>query len=105
MVPAERQVAASGRRVFRHEADTPARRLGWLNGGMREGRSRTSVPVRDQPTVKQVYALAAALCEQAGESFPETKTDASELIERIRAENGRPDAPPHEEVVVTDRGG
>ena len=41
-----------------------------------------------QPTVRQVYALAAALCERMGEEFPETRDDASELIERLRSENG-----------------
>jgi len=43
-----------------------------------------------KPTVRQVYALAAALCERADEEFPETSTTASELIERLRVENGHP---------------
>ena len=43
-----------------------------------------------KPTVRQVYALAAALCERMGEEFPESRGDASELIERLRIENGRP---------------
>lgn len=43
-----------------------------------------------RPTVPQVYALAAALCERAGEGFPETRVDASELIERLRRELGHP---------------
>ena len=43
-----------------------------------------------RPTVPQVYALAAALCERAGERFPETRADASELIERLRRELGHP---------------
>jgi hypothetical protein len=56
---------------------------------MREGR----------PTIRQVYALAAALCERAGEEFPDTRGAASELIERLRIENGHPapalaDTPP-----------
>ena len=42
------------------------------------------------PTVRQVYALAAALCERAGEAFPETREAASETIERLRVENGHP---------------
>ena len=42
------------------------------------------------PTVRQVYALAAALCERAGEEFPETREAASETIERLRIENGHP---------------
>jgi hypothetical protein len=43
-----------------------------------------------RPTVRQIYALAAALCERAGEEFPETRDAASELIERVRIENGHP---------------
>ena len=43
-----------------------------------------------KPTVRQIYALAAALCERMGEDFPESRGDASELIERLRIENGHP---------------
>jgi hypothetical protein len=43
-----------------------------------------------KPTVRQVYALAAALCERMGEEFPESRGDASALIERLRIENGHP---------------
>jgi hypothetical protein len=43
-----------------------------------------------RPTVRQIYALAAALCEKAGEEFPEDFRSASELIERLRIENGHP---------------
>jgi hypothetical protein len=42
------------------------------------------------PTVRQVYALAAALCAKAGEPFPERRDLASELIERVRRETGHP---------------
>ncbi len=42
------------------------------------------------PTVRQVYALAAALCERMGEEFPPTREAASETIERLRIENGHP---------------
>ena len=42
------------------------------------------------PTTRQVYALAAALCERMGEEFPKTRGDASETIERLRIENGHP---------------
>jgi hypothetical protein len=42
------------------------------------------------PTIRQVYALAAALCERMGEEFPETREAASETIERLRIENGHP---------------
>jgi hypothetical protein len=46
--------------------------------------------VDERPTVRQVYALAAALCERAGEAFPETREEASEAIERLRLEIGHP---------------
>jgi hypothetical protein len=42
------------------------------------------------PTGRQVYALAAALCERMGEEFPATRESASETIERLRMENGHP---------------
>ncbi len=44
--------------------------------------------MNDKATVRQVYALAAVLCERAGEEFPETREAASELIERLRIETG-----------------
>ena len=40
--------------------------------------------------MRQIYALAAALCEKQGEEWPATRDDASELIERLRIENGHP---------------
>ena len=43
-----------------------------------------------KPTVRQVYALAAVLCERGGEEFPETFEAASEMIERLRVEAGHP---------------
>jgi hypothetical protein len=43
-----------------------------------------------RPSVRQIYALAAALCERSGEEWPETVADASELIERLRLETGHP---------------
>jgi hypothetical protein len=45
---------------------------------------------RDKPTVRQIYALAAALCERLGEEFPGTRSAASETIERLRIETGHP---------------
>jgi hypothetical protein len=56
------------------------------------------------PPVRQVYALAAALCERVGEEFPASREAASETIERLRVENGHPapalednpHRPPHE---------
>jgi hypothetical protein len=55
------------------------------------------------PTVRQVYALAAALCERMGEEFPETREAASSTIERLRVENGHP-APSRDETPLP-RGG
>lgn len=40
--------------------------------------------------MRQIYAVAAALCEKVDERFPETFEEASELIERLRRENGHP---------------
>jgi hypothetical protein len=59
--------------------------------------------MKPKPTVRQVYALAAALSERAGEEFPETRDEASELIERLRVENGHP-APRLEDVPFRLRG-
>ena len=42
------------------------------------------------PTVRQIYALAAAMCEKVGEEFPDTRGEASALIERVRIEQGHP---------------
>ena len=42
-----------------------------------------------KPTIRQIYAVARALCERCGEQFPETRADASELIERLRT--GQPE--------------
>jgi hypothetical protein len=42
------------------------------------------------PTARQIYALAALLCERLGEEFPETRAAASETIERLRIESGHP---------------
>ena len=39
-----------------------------------------------KPTIRQIYAVARALCERCDERFPETKGEASELIERLRGE-------------------
>jgi hypothetical protein len=41
-----------------------------------------------KPTVRQLYALAILLCEQAAEPFPETGVAASELIKRLSLETG-----------------
>jgi len=42
------------------------------------------------PTIRRIYALAAELCERAGEEFPETREAASETIERLRIEKRHP---------------
>jgi hypothetical protein len=57
-----------------------------------------------QPTVRQVYALAAALCQQSGEEFPATREAASETIERIRVEIGHP-SPRLDDTPACPRGG
>jgi hypothetical protein len=43
-----------------------------------------------KPTVRQVFALAAVLCEREAIEFPATRDAASELIERLRLETGHP---------------
>ncbi len=43
------------------------------------------------PTVKQVYALAAALCTFTGQEFPATREEATDLIERVRIDIGHPE--------------
>jgi hypothetical protein len=48
------------------------------------------VGMDDRPTVRQVYALAAALCDGAGLAFPRTRGQASTLIERLRMDTGHP---------------
>ncbi len=50
----------------------------------------TRKPPTRKPTVRQLVALAAALCERADVPFPETRADASDLIERLRLETGHP---------------
>jgi hypothetical protein len=56
-----------------------------------------------KPTIRQIYALAAVLCERCGEGFPETRDEASELIERLRIESGHPQ-PRLEDVPFRPRG-
>ena len=64
-----------------------------------EGQGSRPTSGEGKPTIRQVYALAGALCERLGEEWPETRADASELIEWLRIENGHPaprleDTPP-----------
>jgi hypothetical protein len=42
-----------------------------------------------KPTPRQVYALAHELAKRADVEFPRTRGAASELIEKLRAENPR----------------
>ena len=51
---------------------------------------RTDAP----PTVRQIWAIAATLCEKTGELFPQTRGEASELLDKLK--EGRPagQAPP-----------
>jgi hypothetical protein len=65
----------------RCKLDTPCGRLTAFIGGMPNGAP---------PTVRQVYALAAVLCELCDEQFPKDREAASALIERSRREAGHP---------------
>jgi hypothetical protein len=58
--------------------------------GPRRGRGSGHGLDDRKPTVRQIYALAAALAERLGEEFPSTAAQASELIERLRVEGGHP---------------
>jgi hypothetical protein len=51
--------------------------------------TRTFAKPDAKPTPRQVYALARELAERAGEEFPATRLAASELIARLRIENGK----------------
>ena len=55
-----------------------------------------------RPTVRQIYALAAELCDRIGEEFPQTRDAASATIERLRIENGHP-APRREDAPLQRR--
>ena len=44
-----------------------------------------------RPTIRQVYALAHALCVRDGFTFPLTFAEMSYLIEAIRREIGHPE--------------
>ncbi|HET8873468.1 MAG TPA: hypothetical protein VFM83_07260 [Gaiellaceae bacterium] len=66
----------------------PTHPRGKGDGGPRRGSGR-GLDDR-KPTVRQMYALAAAMAERLGEEFPATAAQASELIERLRTEVGHP---------------
>ena len=68
--------------------------LAWFASRMRSARSfRGSGPhprsgrAGLKPTVRQIYALARALCTQTDTCWPDTRAEASELIERLRRED------------------
>ena len=76
------------------ENRSPNPRGGRWRGQWRKKRRRDErEPRRRQkpPTVKQVYALAAALCTFTGQEFPRTREEATDLIERIRIDIGHPE--------------
>jgi hypothetical protein len=58
-----------------------------------ERRERPPSPRRAEkpPTVRQIYALAAALCAFTDQDFPRTRDEASDLIERLRIDIGHPE--------------
>jgi hypothetical protein len=64
----------------------PTHPRGKSDGGPRRGSGLDD----RKPTVRQIYALAAALAERLGEEFPATAAQASELIQRLRTEGGHP---------------
>jgi hypothetical protein len=46
---------------------------------------RSDAPASDaRPTVRQIYALAAVLCEKTGELFPQDRGEASALLDRLK---------------------
>jgi hypothetical protein len=47
----------------------------------------------DRPTAKQVYAIAHALVEIAGVQWPETRGDASTLLQQLREQRDAVTAP------------
>jgi hypothetical protein len=68
----------------------PTHPRGKSDHGPRRGRGGGLGLDDRKPTVRQIYALAAALAERLGEEFPATAAQASELIQRLRTEGGHP---------------
>ena len=50
-------------------------------------RERAVTRLDAKPTVRQVYAIARLLLKETDERWPETREQASELIERLRGED------------------
>ena len=46
--------------------------------------------------MKQIYALAAVLCERAGEAFPQTRGEASAMLDRLKGKAPGARAAPRE---------
>jgi hypothetical protein len=57
---------------------------------MRSEQPPTATRSQGPPTARQIYALAAALCEKTGEQWPATLADASTQLERLRTDLGHP---------------
>ncbi len=55
-------------------------------------RERTVRKPDAKPTIRQVYAIARALLKEAGEAWPQTQEEASELIDRLRERDDERDA-------------
>jgi len=55
-------------------------------------RDRTVRNLDGKPTVRQIYAITRLLLPEAGEAWPETREEASELIERLRDREDEHDA-------------
>ena len=53
---------------------------------------RTVRKLDAKPTIRQVYAIARALLKDTGEEWPQTREEASELIDRLREPDGERDA-------------
>jgi hypothetical protein len=49
---------------------------------------RTVRKLDAKPTIRQVYAIARALLKDADERWPQTREEASELIDRLRERDG-----------------
>lgn len=55
-------------------------------------RERTVRKPDAKPTIRQVYAIARALLKEAGEAWPQTREEASGLIDRLRERGDERDA-------------
>jgi hypothetical protein len=51
-----------------------------------EAPAQAARPSGRPPTVRQIYAIARALCTEHGHAWPATSDEASTLIARLRGE-------------------